>query len=329
MAILVTGSAGHLGEALMRILRRSGEEATGLDIKPSPFTDVVGSIEDRALVRDRMRGVGIVLHTASLHKPHIATHARQQFIDTNISGTLNLLEQAVACGVRSFVLTSSTSVFGHALRPADGQPARWITEELPPRPRNIYGITKLAAEQLCELFNAKFNLPCVVLRTARFFPEEDDDRAARERFLADNLKVNEYLYRRADIADVVSAHLLAAQQAPRLHFAKYIVSATTPFTQADLPQLRIDAGSIVSRLAPEVATVYAQRGWRLPQTIERVYVNERARRELNWQPIYNFQCIIGRLARSQDYRSELAAEVGSKGYHAERFSNGPYPTDER
>ena len=247
MTILVTGSAGHLGEALMRILHRSGEQAVGLDLKPSPFTDVVGSIEDRPLIRDSLRGVATVLHTATLHKPHIATHTRQQFVDTNICGTRNLLEEAVAADISSFVLTSSTSVFGHALRPSDGEPARWITEQVPPQPRNIYSITKLAAEQLCELFHRKRRLPCVVLRAARFFPEEDDDRSAREAYASDNLKVNEYLYRRADIEDVASAHLRAAKKAATLGFGCYVISATTPFVEADLSTLRRDAASVVKR----------------------------------------------------------------------------------
>lgn len=328
MITLITGSAGHLGEALLRMLRHSDQKAIGLDIEPSPFTDVVGSIEDRALVRDSMRGVTVVLHTATLHKPHIATHSRQQFVDTNISGTLNLLEEATAAGVGSFVLTSSTSVFGHALRPADGEPARWITEEVPPQPRNIYGITKLAAEQLCELFHRKHRLPCVVLRAARFFPEEDDDRIAREAYATDNLKVNEYLYRRADIEDVAGAHLLAAKQAATLRFGRYVISATTPFVAADLPALRRDAVAVVKRYVPSFEAVYRERGWRLPNTIERVYVNERARRELGWRPVYDFSTVVERLARSQDYRSALALEVGSKGYHAERFIDGPYPTEQ-
>ena len=100
---LVTGSAGHLGEALMRVLRGSGEDAVGLDLKRTPFTDRVGSITERRFVRECIRNVDVVLHTATLHKPHIATHTRQAFIDTNITGTLNLLEEAVAAGAKSFV----------------------------------------------------------------------------------------------------------------------------------------------------------------------------------------------------------------------------------
>jgi UDP-glucose 4-epimerase len=94
MGILVTGSAGHLGEALVRTLQSLGYEVVGFDRVDSPFTNEVGSIADRSHVKRCMKGVDAVIHTAALHKPHIATHTRQDFIDTNITGTLNLLEEA-------------------------------------------------------------------------------------------------------------------------------------------------------------------------------------------------------------------------------------------
>jgi UDP-glucose 4-epimerase len=114
MKILITGSSGHLGEALVRTLRDMEHDVVGLDIIESPFTTHVGSISDRACVRRCMAGAEVILHAATLHKPHVATHSRQDFIDTNITGTLTLLEEAVAAGVRSFIYTSTTSVFGDA-----------------------------------------------------------------------------------------------------------------------------------------------------------------------------------------------------------------------
>ena len=214
MTILVTGSSGHLGEALMRTFRAEGRAAVGLDLLASPFTDIVGSIADRAVVAHAMRGVQTVLHTATLHKPHVGTHGREDFVDTNVKGALMLLEEATRAGVESFVMTSTTSAFGDALVPAQGEPAAWIDEKVAPVPKNIYGVTKTAAEDLCRLFWRNERLPCVVLRTSRFFPEDDDDPTARAAFAADNLKANEFLYRRVAIEDVVDAHRLAAERAP-------------------------------------------------------------------------------------------------------------------
>src|SRR3954465_2978511 len=214
MRVLVTGSAGHLGEALMLTLERSDHEAIGLDIRRSPVTHRVGSITERDFVRRCMQGVDAVLHTATLHKPHIVTHSRQAFIDTNIST----------------------------------------------------------------------GLPCIILRTSRFFPEEDDDAGVRETFDAANLKANELLYRRADLEDIVSAHRLAMEQAPAIGFGRYIISATTPFTPADLQQLRAAAPAVVRRYSPGYEAEYHRRGWSMVPTIDRVYVNELARARLGWQP---------------------------------------------
>src|SRR5688500_10722339 len=133
MTILVTGSAGHLGEALMRALRAQDRAAIGADIVASAFTDRVGSIADPAFVEVCMTDASAVVHAATLHKPHIATHNRQAFVDTNVAATLNLLEAAARRGVSAFVYTSTTSVFGDALTPADDAPAVWVTEDLMPQ----------------------------------------------------------------------------------------------------------------------------------------------------------------------------------------------------
>ncbi len=323
MRILVTGSAGHLGEALVRQLRLTSHEVVGIDVLPSAFTALVGSIFDRAFVRHCMHGVDAVLHAATLHKPHVATHSRQDFIDTNITGTLNLLEEAAAAGVGAFVFTSTTSAFGDALTAPADAPATWITEAVVPRPKNIYGATKTAAEDLCQLFARNHGLPCVVLRTSRFFPEQDDDPQARAALGDANLKANEFLHRRVDVADVVSAHLLALEMAPQLRFDKFIISATTPFTPDDLPALRRDAAAVIARCVPGFAAVYAARGWVAPTSIDRVYVNERARRVLGWAPVHDFGGLVRQLERGEDPRSELARAIGAKGYHRGR----PFSTD--
>jgi nucleoside-diphosphate-sugar epimerase len=325
MRILVTGSSGHLGEALVRVLRGTPHQVVGLDRAASPYTARVGSITDRDFVRDCVRGAEAVIHAATLHKPHLATHARQDFIDTNITGTLHLLEEAVAAGVAAFVFTSTTSAFGRALTPPPGVPAAWVTEEVRPAPKNIYGVTKTAAEDLCELFHRLHGLACLVLRTSRFFPEADDDPIVRKDYADENAKANEYLYRRVDLQDVVDAHLLAVERAPRIGFGRYIISATTPFRPEDLPDLRRDAPRVVRRRVPEYEEEYARRGWRMFPGIERVYVNERAREELGWWPTYDFRRIVECLRSEEDPRSPLARAVGSKGYHDRPFEEGPYP----
>jgi UDP-glucose 4-epimerase len=320
MRILVTGSSGHLGEALCRVL----PDTVGLDLLPSPYTTFVGSVADRELVREAMRGVDAVLHTATLHKPHVGSHTRNDFVETNVTGTTTLLEEAVEAGVSRFVYTSTTSAFGRALTPEAGRPANWITEDVVPVGRNIYGVTKVAAENICELVHRDHGLPVVILRTSRFFPEPDDRDEVRTAYADANLKVNELLYRRADIEDIVEAHALALTRAPELGFGRYIVSATTPFTREDLQELHTDAPAVVARHHPGYREVYDALGWRMFDTIERVYVNEAARRDLGWAPRYDFGYALERLAAGEDWRSALTHAVGVKGYHAE--TTGIYTT---
>jgi UDP-glucose 4-epimerase len=322
MRVLVTGSSGHLGEALVRVLSADGFDVVGLDVLEAPHTSVVGSIADRDCVRHSLRGVDAVLHAATLHKPHVGSHGWQDFVDANVTGTLNLLEEAVAAGVGNFVFTSTTSTFGRALTPGSGEPAGWIDEDVPPVPRNIYGVTKTAAEDLCELAHRDRGLPCVILRTSRFFPEGDDREEVRTAYDDANAKVNELLYRRVDIEDVVSAHRCALERGAEIGFGRYIVSATTPFTRDDLGELRTDAPAVVRRRFPDYEEVYAARGWTMFPSIDRVYDNARARGELGWSPRYDFRHALDLLRAGEDPRSELAVTVGAKGYHP--VSTGPY-----
>lgn len=315
MKILVTGSAGHLGEALMRTLRNTDHDAVGLDIVASPFTRLVGSITDPEFVKRALDGVDEVLHTATLHKPHIATHTASAFVETNVVGTLNLLEAASSAAVQAFVFTSTTSTFGGALTPSPGEPAAWITEATVPIAKNIYGVTKTAAEDLCALFHRDHGLPCVILRTSRFFPEDDDHEPTRASYDPVNIKVNEYLYRRVDLADAVDAHLLALERAPALGFARYIISATSPFLPEDAAELRVDAPRVVARRVPDYSAEYIRRGWQMFPRIDRVYVNTLARTQLNWRPRYDFRYVLERLRAGDDPRSPIARAVGAKGYH--------------
>ena len=328
MKVLVTGSAGHLGEGLVRYLEQIGMNPSGLDIKRSDFTTHAGSITDPEFVDACMQGVDAVIHAATLHKPHVGTHNRQAFVDTNISGTLNLLEAAVRHEIESFICTSTTSTFGDALRPAQNEPAVWVTEAMSPQPKNIYGVTKLAAENLCRMFSRNMALPCIVLRTARFFPEEDDNRHKREAFDDDNLKLNELLFRRADLHDMVTAHVCAMEKAPEIGFGKFIISATSPFQPQDAAALAIDTPSVVNRYIPGYEQVYVERGWKMFASIGRVYDNRLARETLGWLPEYDFERAISDLLGGRDYRSKLAVEVGKKGYHDRIFEDGPFPVEE-
>lgn len=323
---LITGSAGHLGEALSWTLSRKGDDCMGIDVKPSKFTTSVSSITDKEKVMELMSGVDTVYHTATLHKPHVKTHSVQEFIDTNVSGTRTLLEAAVACGVRRFIFTSTTSVYGDAMRAGVDKPAVWVDEDLAPQVKNIYGVTKLAAEGLCKLAHKEQGLNCIILRTSRFFPEDDDSAKVRSQFSSDNSKANEFLHRRAELSDIVGAHLCAAKKAESLKYGLYVISATSPFVRADLHNLNRDGPAVVASYFPNFQEVYDKLNWKMFERFDRVYDNSRARTELGWKPKYDFAHVLELLRTTQKFpKPEVTRFVGVKGYHDQKFENGPFP----
>jgi len=308
MRILVTGSSGWLGQTLVPRLRRAGHEVMGIDPVPAPTTQAVGSIADRALVRAVMRDFGAtaVVHAGALHKPHIESRSRDEFVAVNVQGTLNLLEEAVAPGsqVDRFVFTSTTSLMIsqaiRAGRAGGASKAEWITEAMAPLlPRNIYGVTKLSAEHLCRLFHELHRLPAVILRTARFFPEEDDMAHAIAQS-EPNTKVNEFLFRRLTVEDAAESHVAALAKAPQLGFDTFIVCARTPFVRADCEQLIHDAPAVVARYFPRYRGVYARLGWTMFPSIDRVYDSTKAAQRLG------FVCRTGFAEKLAELEAELA-----------------------
>jgi len=284
MRILVTGSSGWLGQTLVPRLRRDGHRVVGLDPVPHALTDIVGTVADRDTVRRAIgeHGIQAIVHSGALHKPQIATHTATNFIETNVQGTLNLLEEAVAPGstVGRFVMTSTTSLMiskeVRAGRDGGAEAAAWMTEEVAPlRPRNIYGVTKYAAENLCRMMHDLHGLPLVILRTGRFFPEEDD-MAHTISQSGENTKANELLFRRATVEDMAEAHVAALAHAPDLRFDNFIIGPRTPFSRADCAELIHDAPAVVRRYFPEYPEIYARLGWTMFQSIDRVYDASRA-----------------------------------------------------
>jgi len=280
LRILLTGSSGRIGAAIgARLAVR--HPVTGIDRRPGALTAEVIDVQDTARIAPLLRGVEAVVHTASLHVPDLASQSAADFHAVNVAATKRLLTACGEAGVRRFVYTSTTSLYGDAMLPAGGA-AAWVTESLVPQPRDVYDETKLAAEAACREA-ARAGLACVSLRMSRCFPEE-----AR-------LIAIYRLYRGVDADDVAQAHELAlAAELPA--FEVFNVSAPPPFTQADCPALAADAEALLAERFPWIRAEFARRGWLLPRSIDRVYVVDRAIERLGYRPVHDFASLFPRPA---------------------------------
>lgn len=275
MRVLITGSSGRIGRAVAQEVAAS-HDVVGLDLVAAPHTNIIGSITDAALVARTVRGIDAIIHIAALHAPHVGHHSADQFNAVNVRATESLLDLALGGGVKRFVLTSTTSIYGEAM--VDPSRAVWVTEALMPVARDIYDETKLAAEAACAAA-AHAGLPCISLRMSRCFPEPE------------NLLAIYRLYRGVDARDVAVAHRLALES-PLAGYEVFNISAATPFVERDAVDLKRNAAAVLRRLYPWVEDEFARRGWTLPVTIDRVYAVEKARRMLGYQPQYGFESLF-------------------------------------
>lgn len=280
MKVLVTGSSGRIGGAIAAQLSLR-HAVTGIDLLPGALTTESIDVQDTARLAPLLAGVDAVIHTASLHVPDLAARSPAEFRAVNVDATRRLLAAAGEAGIRSFVYTSTTSLYGDAMLPESGA-AVWVTEELTPRPRDVYDETKLAAEAACREA-AQAGMRCVALRMSRCFREE-----AR-------LVAIYRLYRGVDAEDVAAAHELALAR-PDAGFEAFNVSAPSPFARADCRRLFEDAASVLLERYPWAAAEFARRAWQLPRSIDRVYVVDKAVAGLGYRPQHDFAALFRRPA---------------------------------
>jgi len=276
MKILVTGASGRVGRAIFARLCRE-HEVVGLDQSPSSTADIIGNVADAALLQRALRGVDAVVHTAALHAPHVGIVPDAEFERVNVQATQDLASLAVQAGVRRFVFTSTTALYGKAATP--GLKAGWADETLEPQPETIYHRTKLAAEALLEVISRQAALAVTVLRMSRCFPEPAPIMAVYR------------LHRGVDARDVADAHALALESAST-SFRRFVISGFTPFRTEDVHELVSNAPAVLQRRAPEIVEAFDRRGWSLPQAIDRVYSPALAMRDLGWRPSHDFREVL-------------------------------------
>jgi UDP-glucose 4-epimerase len=278
MKILVTGSAGQLGSATVELLRKHDHKVTGADIISSATTDLVLDIKDKQAVLKATQGYDSVIHMAAIHGKHYALgYPREPFIDTNIYGTLHLLNACVANGINKFLYISTTSIYGNAM--VNEKQAVWVTEQLQEQPRDIYDITKQTAEQLCRDFFYKEGLQTSVYRVGRFLPEDN------------NLKTNHRLYRGLDERDGAEALRLALQHTFG-DFEIFNITSGSPFTEDELVRLKHSPVEVIKTHYPDIEQIYKAKNWVLPESIDRVYICDKAKKQLGYTPKYTFDYLL-------------------------------------
>ena len=276
--IVVTGSSGQLGSALFNQLKLRNYSVLGIDIVQSQTTDRLIDIRDSAQINKITIGFDAIIHTAALHGKHYElNYPREEFISTNINGTFNLLSACVLNGIKKFVYTSTTSIYGNAM--VSTKQAVWVDETLVPNPRDIYDITKLTAELLCRDYFEKEGIEATVLRVSRFLPEDENTKAIHR------------LYRGLDEQDGAIAHILALEKTFQ-SFEIYNISNQSPFKKTDLEELISNPTKVIKRYYPEVESIFRDRNWVFPPKIDRVYSIEKAKSQLNYSPKNNFDKFI-------------------------------------
>jgi UDP-glucose 4-epimerase len=276
MKVLMTGASGpKVGHVVAAALTRCNE-LIGLDARPGANTSLVADMREIDDWSAHLEGIDAVVHFAALHAPDRETRSREEFLAINVEATRRLIESARRCGVGKFVLASTTSVYGKAMR-TTGR-AAWVTEALQPVAEDVYDETKLAAEQLCrENFSREFQT--VALRFSRCFPEPLPLMAVYR------------LHRGIDARDVASAFALALQA--RLEaFEAINISGATPFLEEECEELWHDAPAVLRRRVPGLVEEFGRRGWELPGRIDRVYAIDKANVLLGFTPLYLWDSLV-------------------------------------
>jgi dTDP-glucose 4,6-dehydratase len=184
--VLVTGADGFIGSHLVEMLVREGYETRAfvmynsvnswgwLDQAPSDvaeqFEVVAGDIRDPRGIEDAMKNVDIVLHLAALIAIPFSYHSPDAYVQTNVTGTLNVLEAARRLDTERVVVTSTSEVYGTAQFVP-------ITEDHPLNAQSPYAATKVGADQIALSFHRSFELPVAVLRPFNTYGPRQSARA--------------------------------------------------------------------------------------------------------------------------------------------------------
>ncbi len=291
--VVITGGAGFIGSHLADQLLSLGCSVTVLDnlddfysgkeqnyahnLSNPRYKLVKGDILDAKVLKDVMKGAGVVFHQAAQAGVRFCIENPVRAHEVNARGTLNVLLAAKEAKVRKLVFASSSSVYGVPKRVP-------LTEEMPTNPTSIYGATKLAGEKYCQALSETGGVPAACLRYFSVYgPRGRPDQvihafADRVRrgvppvIYGDGKQTRDFTY----VSDIVTAAIFAAEteecdgEVLNVGFGKEV-------TIAELAEKMIIR--MGSKLEPEYRPAYAGD---FPRTL---CGNEKARRVLRWRPV--------------------------------------------
>ena len=219
MRILITGAAGKVGKALRKELATAGHTLRLADIAPIEKPEgesVVLDVADSAAVRRAMDGIEAVAHLAYGHcwGNNDAQNIKNSF-DVNVKGTYNLLWATRQAGAKRFMYTTTLSVYGRALNELTE-----ITEQTPPSPDEIYGLTKLLGEANCKYFAEQHGVSVVCLRLCHVCDDDDWEKSR----IAKDPKRNLWRAMSTHVSDVAHAIYLSLT-VPNLRFELINIAA--------------------------------------------------------------------------------------------------------
>ena len=243
-------------------------------------------VRDAEAVGRAAEGVEAIVHGAALHGVHVKIRPPHEFWSTNVTGTFNVYEAAREAGVRRVVLCSTMGVYGDSAKVRDGAWA-FVTEDLPVRPNDVYGLSKHLCEELARYYARAHGIATWSLRLGMFVPETFERYGFR------------LLFGGVDDRDVAGAVTLALEHEPAGGFDFFDVMADTPFTRDDAAGLARDPTAVLERYWPRSTDLMRQHriavedvvwGWAL-------WPVEKAKRVLGYRPRYGFDEFLDALRR--------------------------------
>ncbi|AFZ69645.1 NAD-dependent epimerase/dehydratase family protein [Deinococcus peraridilitoris] len=292
MKVLITGAGGNLGRVLGPALKDSGHTPILMDFRPidTPYEFIQGDATRRSDVFQAAEGADAIVHAAAFHGIHLANHSRDEFWKLNVEGTYHIYEAAREHAIKKVLLCSTMGVYGESVSVSEDGFAV-VTEDLPTRPKDFYGLTKVLCEESAKFYHRQHGIQTISYRLGMFVPEG---------FLRYGFRL---LKGGVDDRDVAQAFLLGLQN-DTIGYEAVNIMAQVPFDLHELARWRQNPLEFMESRYPGISQLVEQRGDNIDELLNlwgQVYWSvEKARHILGYQPRYNFPEFYAALKAGND-----------------------------